>query len=161
MFGGVNTVNCFSRKKKTVFPCAKSKNNTVCVLASVSYEARGYSYVPLWNGSVWCPREKLHGPDWHTKDALFIYYFQFSFCQFSLVEWVKWLSLQRHLIFLRVLEIVTGNMTSYWRKYISIISIILKKVNLKFREYNRGFIFYFANNYMSTPFYECIGTSHS
>jgi len=142
---------------KTVFPCAKSKNNSnVCILASVSCQARGY--VSLWNGSVWGPSEKLHGPEWHTKYALFIYYYQFYFCQFSLLEWVKWLSLQRHLIVLRVLAIVIDNMTSYWRKYIRIISIISTKVNLKFREYIYGFILYCANNYTPSRFCEFIDT---
>lgn len=149
MFGGINTVNSFSRKKK-LFPCAKSKNSTVCFLASVSHQARGY--VSLWNSSVWGPSEKLHGPEWHTKDSLFIYYFQFSFFQFSILEWVKWLSLQRHLIFLRVLAIVTDNMTTYLRKYIRNISIISTNLNLKFRKYIYGFIFYFANNYMPSRF---------
>jgi len=65
---------------------------------------------------------------------------------------VKWLSLQRHLIFLRVLAIVTDNMTTYLRKYIRKISIISLKVNLKFGEFIYGFILYFTNNYMPTLF---------
>jgi len=72
---------------------------------------------------------------------------------------VKWLSLQRHLIFLRVLATVTDNMTTYLLKYINKISIISTKVKLKFGEYIYGFILYFANNYMPT-FFVSVSTRH-
>jgi len=96
-----------------------------------------------------------------TKYALFIYYFQFYFCQFSLLEWVKWLSSQRHLIVLRVLAIVADNVASYWRNYICIISINSTKVNLKLLEYICSFILYCLRVFMSVSISNLVNVNHS